>query len=140
MEIVLTNRSEDRLKLLVALEVFAQEEKLPARVVQATDLALEEHLTNILSYAYDQPGDHVIRVRFVLEDDYLRVEVEDDGKPFNPLERSEVDTTVPLDSKPVGGLGIHLIREFMDEVGYRREAGRNILCMRKRLRAGEART
>jgi len=59
--------------------------------------------------------------------------VEDDARPFNPLERAPVDTTVPLDQKPLGGLGIHMIRHSMDELEYRRDGGRNILTMRKRI-------
>ena len=106
---------------------------MAAAVVQAADLALEEHLTNILNYAYEDDRSHEIRVRLALEGDSITIEVEDDGRPFDPLQRPEVDTAVGLEAKPIGGLGIHLVRKFMDDVQYRRERDRNILRMRKRL-------
>jgi anti-sigma regulatory factor (Ser/Thr protein kinase) len=64
----------------------------------------------------------------------LLVEVFDDCRPFNPLERPEVDTTKPLEEKPIGGLGVHLMRKFMDELDYRREEGKNVFRMRKKLK------
>lgn len=135
MEIVLANRAEERPRLLKALQDFARQHELPASVLQAVDLALEEHLTNILNYAYDGSEPHSICVRLVAQSGWLLVEVEDDGKPFNPLERPAPDTSAPLESRPIGGLGIHLIRKFMDDVGYRRERDLNILTMRKQLPA-----
>ena len=134
MEIVLTNQAAQRQRLLTALEAFTEEHHLPASVRQAADLALEEHLTNILRYAYDDTQLHEIRVRFELNQDGLVIEVEDDGRAFDPLQRPRVDTALPLESKPMGGLGIHLIRQVMDDVSYRREANRNILRLHKRLK------
>src|SRR5262249_27938149 len=121
-------------KLLAALEQFAQSNKLPPAVVQAADLSLEEHVTNVMNYGYNDTLAHEIIVRFAVEDQEFVLEVEDDGKPFNPLEKAKVDTSVPLDEKPIGGLGIHLMRQFMDTLRYRRENDRNILHLRKRLK------
>jgi anti-sigma regulatory factor (Ser/Thr protein kinase) len=135
LEIVLTNRPEERRRLLRALEVFAAEHRLPAKVLQAADLALEEHLTNVLHYAYADAALHEIRVRLSCDERAFLVEVEDDGQAFNPLDAPPVDTYVPLEERPVGGLGIHLMRKFMDTLDYRREGGRNILRMTKRLEA-----
>jgi anti-sigma regulatory factor (Ser/Thr protein kinase) len=132
VEIVLAARPEERHKVLTLLESFAREHRLPPQVVQAADLSLEEHLTNILDYAYSDDSPHQIRVRLSVSAGWLEIEVQDDGKPFNPLRMPEVDPSVPLDQKPVGGLGIHLIRKFMDEVEYRRDNGANILRLRKR--------
>lgn len=116
-----------------ALAAFGQQEKLQSKVIQAADLALEEHLTNVMSYAFDDQSIHIIVVRLTISNGSLQMEVEDDGRSHNPLEFPLVDTRVPLDEKQVGGLGVHLIRTFMDEVDYRRESGKNILRMRKRL-------
>jgi anti-sigma regulatory factor (Ser/Thr protein kinase) len=119
--------------LVAQLEAFAQERKLPPAVLQAADLALEEHLTNVMSYAYEDKRNHQILVRLEVDAGVLLVEVQDDGRPFNPLNRPEVDTSLPLDKKPIGGLGVHLIRHFMDHVEYRREGDKNIFRMRKQL-------
>jgi anti-sigma regulatory factor (Ser/Thr protein kinase) len=133
VQVVLENRPKEQQRLLRALEEFAAANHLPATVRQAADLALEEHLTNIISYAHDDNLPHPIRIQLELVEDQLVVEVRDQGKPFNPLLRPQVDTTVPLEAKPIGGLGIHLMRRFMDKLEYRREGGQNILTMRKRL-------
>lgn len=122
--------------MLTALQDFATAAQLPPPAAHAVDLCLEEHITNILQYGYpgQEPGDRQIVVRFQCEGNELTVEVEDDGRPFNPLEWPALDTSVPAQQRPLGGLGIHLIRSFMDALEYRNETGRNILTMRKRLR------
>ena len=136
MQVVLTNRLEEKPKVLAALENFGQANQLPALAIRAADLALEEHLTNVIDYGYNDSQPHQIVVRFCLEQNELVIEVEDDGKPFDPLAQGEVDTSVPLEQKPIGGLGIHLMRSFMDGLRYRREGNKNILQMRKRLGDG----
>jgi len=136
LEIILKSTSADRQRLVRALEEFGREHQVPAKALQAADLALEEHLTNISHYAFDDEAVHDLVVRLSIEEDCLQVEVEDDGKPFNPLAAPPVDTSVPLDQKPIGGLGLHLIRQFMDQCHYRRQGGKNLLRMRKRLKVG----
>jgi anti-sigma regulatory factor (Ser/Thr protein kinase) len=133
VEIVLTNQPGERQRLLNELETFARTHDLAATVRQAADLALEEHLTNVIRYGYEGAQLQPIVVRFELERGYFAIEVADEGKPYDPLKRPDVDTSIPLEDKPVGGLGIYLIRKFMDEVKYRREGNKNILTMRKRL-------
>jgi anti-sigma regulatory factor (Ser/Thr protein kinase) len=133
VEIVLGNQTAQKQKLLSAWDTFARQQNLPAVVRHAAEVALEEHLTNIMSYAYEDTLPHEIRVRLELEEGCLAIEVEDDGRAFDPLQRPQVDTSLPLEKKPVGGLGIHLIRRFMDDVQYCRKANKNILRLRKRL-------
>ena len=65
----------------------------------------------------------------------LSAEVEDDGRPFNPLTAPAPDLTSAVEDRPVGGLGIHLVRSLMEQVDYRRESGKNHLIMSKRLSA-----
>jgi anti-sigma regulatory factor (Ser/Thr protein kinase) len=133
LEIVLKNRPKEKPRLLRAFEAFAAEHRLPAKARQAADLALEEHVTNVLNYAYADSALHEIRVRLSCDEHVLHVEIEDDGQAFNPLAVPPVDTSIPLEQRPLGGLGIHLMRQFMDALEYRREGGRNILRMTKRL-------
>lgn len=135
MQVVLKNKPEEKRKLLAALQDFARDNHLPPAVLQAADLVLEEHLTNLMNYAYADDLAHEIIVRFEVHQGALAIEIEDDGGPFNPLLSPEVDTAVPLEEKPIGGLGIHLMRKFMDDLQYRRERGKNILTLRKRLPA-----
>jgi anti-sigma regulatory factor (Ser/Thr protein kinase) len=133
LEIILKNRSEEKRRLLAALESFVGAHQLPRPVFRAADLVLEEHLTNVMTYAYEDQQEHEIRVRLEASDAELVIEVEDDGRAFDPTQAPEVDTSLPLDQKPIGGLGIHFIRHCMDEVRYQRRANRNVLRMTKRL-------
>ena len=120
-------------RLWPALEEFARQHHLTPPALQAADLALEEHVTNVISYAYDDGALHEIRIRLTLENQRIQIEVEDDGRAYDPLSRPPVDTSVPLEEKPTGGLGVHLIRTLMDEVEYQRVGGKNVLHMRKRV-------
>jgi len=133
VEIVLQNQPEEKARLLAGLRAFAAEHHLPPGVVHAADLALEEHLTNVFNYGYDDKKFHEIRVRLSYDASSLQVEVEDDGRPYNPIEQPPADTAAPLDQRGIGGLGVHLMRHFMDRLDYRREGNRNILCMTKRI-------
>jgi anti-sigma regulatory factor (Ser/Thr protein kinase) len=123
----------ERRRLVDALQDFAASAQLPPEVVHAADLSLEEHITNVIDYGYTDPDKHEIIVRLQTLGNELVVEVEDDGVPFNPLDHPEVDTSLDMEEKPIGGLGIHLIRRFMDDLSYRYEGRKNILTLRKRL-------
>jgi anti-sigma regulatory factor (Ser/Thr protein kinase) len=133
VELILLNRQPEIARLQDELEQFAAKEALPDRMLHDVQLALEEHLTNIVRYAYQDDQPHRIKVRLALNRPELRIEVEDDGRPFNPLEHPTPDVSLPIDRKPVGGLGIHMIRKSLDGLEYRREEARNILVMVKRV-------
>ena len=121
-------------QLAAWVEDFARRAQLPEAVRNAVDLALEECVTNVFSYAWNDGREHWVTVRFKVDEDEARVEVEieDDGREFNPLTVPPVDTTKPLESRAIGGLGIHMVRQLMDAVEYRRERGRNVLTLIKR--------
>jgi anti-sigma regulatory factor (Ser/Thr protein kinase) len=99
----------------------------PHRLMQL-ELAIEEVVVNICDYAYEvPPGDFVVRVR--PGDSRFVVEVIDEGVPFDPLEVAEPDLLAGAQDRPIGGLGILLVRRLMDEVGYRRQGAQNILTL-----------
>ena len=90
------------------------------------DLAVEEIVVNICSYAYQIPPGE-ITVRLEETEDALAVDFIDNGVPFDPLAVEEPDVARPLQEREQGGLGILLVRRVMDEVHYRREKDRNCL-------------
>jgi anti-sigma regulatory factor (Ser/Thr protein kinase) len=95
-------------------------------------LAIEEIATNCIKYGYDGAKNHVIEVKLSLSgSDVLVVTVVDDGHPFNPLEAREPDLSVPVEERPIGGLGIYLLRQLCDRMEYVREGGKNKLTLRK---------
>jgi serine/threonine-protein kinase RsbW len=99
--------------------------------VHDLNLALEEILNNIISYAYTDSREHEIKVRLSAQPGEIRAEVEDDGQPFNPLEAPEPDTAKSLEERTIGGLGIHLVRKLMDDIEYKRQGERNFLSMKE---------
>lgn len=133
LELTLPNQGSAIARLQDQLESFASRHGLAARVLHDVQLALEEHLTNILSYGYDDKLEHQIKVRIRLTLPELRVEVEDDGSPFNPSEQLAPDISKPIEERPMGGLGIHMMRKSLDGMEYRRADGKNILVMIKRI-------
>ena len=133
IQLTLVNRSSELQRLASELERFAQNHRIPEPDIHAFSLSLDELVTNTIAYGYDDQGPHEIRVRLTLANGRLSAEVEDDGRPFNPLTAPQPDLTSAVEDRPVGGLGIHLVRSLMDHVDYRRESGKNHLMMRKQL-------
>jgi len=96
-------------------------------------VALDEVVSNVVNYGYRGGSDRPIVVHVLVRAGCLEVEIVDEGEPFNPLERDAPDVTQTLDERPVGGLGIHIVKRLMDDVSYHREDGRNHLRFSKRL-------
>ena len=101
----------------------------------AIDVAADELFTNIASYAYNlEKGNVTVRVE-VFEDP-LTVEITfiDNGVPYDPLAKADPDTTLSVEDRPIGGLGIFIVKKSMDAVNYEYKEGRNILTIRKKIR------
>lgn len=120
-------------KLARGLEQFSEAHNLPSKLVFQINLALDELVTNAITHASDGRGNHHIVIGCRITGDIITVKMEDDGAYFNPLTRPEPDVDLDIDSRPVGGLGIHLVRKLMDTVEYRREGYLNILTMSKKI-------
>jgi anti-sigma regulatory factor (Ser/Thr protein kinase) len=131
----LRNDLDDLPKLTGMLIRCGEQFRIPEPLVRQLELALDEIVTNIISYAYPDGGAHVIRVDVGVDDSGITAIVEDDGVPFNPLDREAPDTTAPIEDRGIGGLGIHLVRELMDDVRYDRIGTRNRLTITKAIRA-----
>ena len=108
---------------------------LPQALAFELDLCATEAVTNIITYAYDTAASHCIRLRLRQARSRVNIEIEDDGKPFNPLEFPPAQPVFSLEDAPLGGRGIHLIRSLMTECKYRRRDGKNIFTMVSRRRA-----
>jgi phosphoserine phosphatase RsbU/P len=132
LEIKLHNRLSELDRFSQTLSEFGQRHGLTSKVMHDLNLAMEEILTNIISYGYTDERDHEITVRLSAQLGEVSVEIEDDGQPFNPLEAPEPDITKPLEERKIGGLGIHLVRKLMDGVEYKRQRERNLLTIKKK--------
>jgi serine/threonine-protein kinase RsbW len=137
LSIVLTNDLSDLPPAVERAEAFCHARNISAQTIHRFTLALEEALTNVITYAFSDGLRHEIEVRIELRDGALTATVSDDGHPFDPLSHPPPDVDAPLEDRTIGGLGIHLIRSMMDAVGYRRVDGRNHLTFRTHVDASK---
>ncbi len=98
--------------------------------VYATNLALEEVLSNVIRHAFEDRAQHEISLHLRVGEGGVELQFVDDGREFDPLSAPEVDVDAPLEERTVGGLGIHLLRTMVSEIRYQRAGGRNHLQLR----------
>ncbi|MCY3020894.1 MAG: ATP-binding protein [Planctomycetota bacterium] len=120
------NRMAELEKLTGDVGSFLEEHAVPSAAALTAALALEEIITNIVKYGYDDNSEHVIAVSLELQPERLVLQVSDDGHAFDPLSAPAPDTKQPLEERRIGGLGLHLVRQMAEAVEYRRVANRNI--------------
>ena len=106
---------------------------LPVDQALAFELALEEVFVNVATHAAPAQTVASVEVSLAIDDDRITMTVEDDGPQFDPLALPPPDVTSQLEERPVGGLGVFLVRKMMEAVRYRRVGGRNQLWMMKHI-------
>ncbi|MCY3619235.1 MAG: ATP-binding protein [Acidimicrobiaceae bacterium] len=113
--------------LVAAIEELGEEDGWSGELTFRISLVVDELAQNVVDYAYiDTPGD--VEVAVTSTDETVVIEITDEGKPFDPLtEAPAPDLTSPIESRPIGGLGVHFTKTLMDDVEYRRESGQNRL-------------
>lgn len=112
---------------------FAGVHLVPAGARRTFNIAFDDLLNNIITYAYGGASDRSIDVRVEITRAHLEAALSDDGPSFDPFARPAPDVDLDLDERELGGLGIHLVRSLMDEVSYRRESDKNVVVLRKYL-------
>lgn len=131
LTIAALNRTDDIRRARSEIEEFSQRQGLANSVRLALDLSLEEWLSNILKYAYSDAREHEILIKCQISNQDVRLSIEDDGRPFDPLKHTPPDISIPLEDRIPGGLGIFMIRKSMDKVEYQYRASKNILVLTK---------
>jgi len=130
--IVVRNDLAELERMNRAIEKFGSRVGLGPKMIFELNLAVSEIVTNVISYGYDDGREHEIIVRLVAHTGEVVVEVEDDGRPFDPLSVAEPVLDAPLEERPIGGLGMHLVRKTTDGLEYHRRQDKNVLVLRKR--------
>ena len=115
------------------LERFGQSIGLSPKCIFEANLALDELFTNIISYGFKDNKEHTIEIKISLKNNKLVFNIEDDGIPFNPTEVDTPDMECTIEECKIGGLGIYLAKNLMDEVCYQRCKERNILTLKKNI-------
>ena len=133
IQLTLRNQLSEIERLANAVMQFGRENKFSDKTIFDINLALEEVVNNIISYAYKDKDEHQITIHMELEDKDLVLKVEDDGLPFNPLEVAEPDINKPIEEREPGGLGLFFVRNLTDELDYKRDKDKNIFIMKKKI-------
>ena len=131
LSLTIANRLEELEAVAPSIDAFCATHRISSDIAYALNLALDEVLTNVISYAYTGTREHQIDVRVRRAHGIVVAEVEDDGRPFNPLDVPPPDLDAPIEERPIGGLGLHIVRAMMDRVEYRRQGDHNVLTLTK---------
>ncbi len=125
---VLPARLEHLEELLKAVSDCARSQGFDQKRIGEMELAIEEAFVNICNYAYpEKTGEAALTCR--LDKERFIMEIVDSGLPFDVTQLSDPDITAQPEEREIGGLGIFLMKQLMDEVTYRREGDRNVLTL-----------
>ncbi|PTX99898.1 ATP-binding protein [Verrucomicrobia bacterium LW23] len=117
---------------------FGEAHGLSHKDIFAFTLSLEELVTNVINYGYKGDSELPIVVTMSVHDGTVCATLDDQAPPFDPFSRKEVDTTLSVEDRPIGGLGIHLCKKMMDTVAYRFTEGHNLVHLHRVLRGPSA--
>jgi len=132
--ITITNAPSELARVSALTDKFATANQLSSDVIADLQVALDEILINIIRYGYSDDRGHEISIQLRIENGVLVSIIEDDGRAFDPLTLPEPDVGAPLQQRRAGGLGIHFVRNLMNEVTYNRSADRNRLILKRDLK------
>ncbi|MDD2204792.1 MAG: SpoIIE family protein phosphatase [Bacteroidales bacterium] len=131
--IIIDNNIEEINKLHVFIEEISQDINLPADLSMQMDLALEEIVSNVILYAYKDLKNKKIEITAEMHGQELIFTVIDAGEPFDPTAKEDPDISLSAEDRPIGGLGVYIVKQLMDEISYTRRDNHNILKMKKNI-------
>ena len=112
---------------------FAEAHALPSDVRRSVNVALDELLANVLSHGQAGRDPCSVTVEVELDQERVILTLTDDGAPFDPFAQDVPDTTLSVEERPIGGLGLHLVGQLMDKVSYQRRDDHNVVVLEKQL-------
>lgn len=113
------------------LDDFAEQFGVPPAIAATFHIIFDDLLNNVISYGFNDEQRHFIDISLELTADSLTVSIADDGVPFSPLAQTAPDTTLSIEDRPIGGLGIHIVVNMVDDISYQRTADKNLLTLTK---------
>lgn len=131
--LVLPNDVQEGPKLAGFIDEFCETCGIDMSTTMSLNLAIEEAVVNVMDYAYPNGGKGDVYIEAECDNDVMTFIIRDNGIPFDPTKASEVDTTLSAEERPIGGLGIHLVRTIMDTEEYSYTDGQNVLTLKKKL-------
>ena len=132
-EIIIKNEIAELERVAVFVEEVSQLLSLDSETTMNLNLALEEVVSNVILYAYPQKMGEDITITAQLDGGTLVFTITDKGEEFDPTKVEEADVTLDAEDRQIGGLGIFIVRNIMNEVTYQRLEGKNILTLKKNI-------
>lgn len=129
LQVSIPARLSEVRELSAMVEAFGDANGLPDPKVFVINLALDELITNIVMHGLEDAGAVRIDLTLRVERDTLFLVMEDNGNPFDPTRDAEADVSSQLEERPVGGLGLHLVKSFADRIAYDFVDGKNRLTV-----------
>jgi sigma-B regulation protein RsbU (phosphoserine phosphatase) len=133
LELKIVNRLEEIARVSDAINSFAERHGLDPKIRRQLNVVFDELLNNTISYGYEDEDEHEIELTIAVSGGRLYATISDDGKPFNPFDSVAPDTDLAVEDRPIGGLGVHLVRNVMDRVSYERRGANNVVLLEKQL-------
>ena len=131
--IAIGNTIAEMRKVVDFVEDFGAAHKIPQTITNTLNLCLDELLNNTISYGYEDQDSHAILITLSFSGDAMKVEIQDDGKPFDPRKQSFSALKGKLGSRKISGLGIYFVKMLIDEIDYARKGQYNITKINKKL-------
>lgn len=133
-QLILLNDIEQISLLAEFVDTIADEAGIDPSLAMSLNLALEEAVTNVVLYAYPEGEQGKVQIDASWDANQLTFVISDSGIAFDPTQKEEVDVTLSAEERPIGGLGIFLVRQLMDSITYERVDGKkNVLSLTKHL-------
>lgn len=133
LSIALRNERQELVRLAGLVERFGADQHLSDDVVMNVNLVLDEIVSNVIKYGQASDAADAIGVSLALDGGVLTIDIADDGIAFNPIDAKPPDLDLPITERPVGGLGIHIVKALTETIDYRRDHDRNRLTMTMRV-------
>ena len=135
MEYTLTLHNDVQEVPLLAtfIETISEENDMDMVMSMNINLAVEEAVVNVMNYAYPEGTVGEVKIDASVAEGLLTITIADGGSPFDPTQKENPDINLPAEERSIGGLGIFLVRQFMDTVTYHHNDGKNILTLVKKL-------
>jgi sigma-B regulation protein RsbU (phosphoserine phosphatase) len=131
--LVLPNDIETIPQLNEFIDLVAEEVGLDMSLTMSLNLAMEEAVVNVMDYAYPDSQKGNVDIEVTADQEWMTFVITDTGIAFDPTTKEDADTTLSAEERPIGGLGIFLVRQLMDDINYKREGNKNVLTLRKKL-------
>lgn len=125
------NSAEEAPRVARRVDHFLHEQRMDESVINKILLCVDELITNIIGHAYTDKQEHAVQLECRIYEKYIELELRDDGVAFDPTTQTRPNTNLSIESRDIGGLGIHLVMTLMDKVEYQREGAFNVLKVTK---------